>query len=117
MAAFHKGTLPLILISVALSGLAGYGYGVHSSPANAKPRQVLAAGRSLALVLQMRPEAGQADQLCGPGQLSGQYECVVSAPLSEEEVRVSMAYLAAFGRLAGTRPAGSDVAALDSVRR
>jgi hypothetical protein len=114
MAAFHKGTLPLILISVALSGLAGYGYGVHSSPANAKPRQVLAAGRSFPLALQMRPEA---DQVCGPGQLSGQYECVVSAPLSEEEVRVSMAYLAAFGRLAGTRPAGSDVAALDSVRR
>ena len=34
------------------------------------------------------------DQMCGQGQLSGQYECVISAPLSEDEVRVSLSYLA-----------------------
>jgi hypothetical protein len=32
-------------------------------------------------------EVGPADPLCGPAQLSGQYECVTSVPLSEEEVR------------------------------
>jgi hypothetical protein len=31
----------------------------------------------------------------GPDQLCGQYECVTSVPLSEEEVQVSLAYLAA----------------------
>ena len=36
-----------------------------------------------------------ADQLCGRDQLSGQYECVTSTPLSEEEVQVSLIYLRA----------------------
>jgi hypothetical protein len=36
---------------------------------------------------------------CGPDQLSGQYECVTSAPLSEGEVRVNLAYLAALSAL------------------
>jgi hypothetical protein len=37
--------------------------------------------------------------------------------LSEEEARVSMAYLAAFGRLAGTGPVEVGIAALGSVRK
>jgi hypothetical protein len=45
-----------------------------------------------------------AEQMCRPEQLSGQYECVASAPLSEEEVRVSLAYLAALRTLALPAP-------------
>jgi hypothetical protein len=46
-----------------------------------------------------QPGGGLGAELCGPDQLSGQYECVTSTPLSEEEVRVSMAYLAALRSL------------------
>ena len=44
-----------------------------------------------------------ADQVCGPDRLSGQYECVASVPLSEEEARVNLAYLAALKSLAVLR--------------
>jgi hypothetical protein len=43
--------------------------------------------------------ASPTDPMCGPSQLSGQYECVTSAPLSSEEVRVCLAYLAALAAL------------------
>ena len=117
MAPFRKGTLPIVLLASALSGLAGYFYGVNSSPANAKSRQVMPAGRAFAPVWKMRPDTGQPDQPCSPDQLSGQYECVTSVPLSEEEVRVSMAYLAALRRSTDTSPVASGIAAFDSVRR
>jgi hypothetical protein len=45
--------------------------------------------------------AGLADPLCGKDQLSGQYECVRSMPLSDEEVRVNTAYLASLRSLQG----------------
>jgi hypothetical protein len=38
----------------------------------------------------------QASALCATVQLAGQYECVQSVSLSDEEVRVNMAYLASF---------------------
>jgi hypothetical protein len=63
------------------------------------------------------PSRANPEPVCGPDKLSGQYECVTSAPLSTEEARISMAYLAASGRLASTAPAGTGVAALVSVRR
>lgn len=47
---------------------------------------------------------GLGDTLCSPDQLSGQYECVTSTPLSEEEVRASMAYLAGLGTWQDTLP-------------
>jgi hypothetical protein len=47
------------------------------------------------------PAAGQGSTqtnvLCGEDQLAGQYECVRSVLLSDEEVRINMAYLASFG--------------------
>jgi hypothetical protein len=49
---------------------------------------------------QVASQAIPTDQVCGPDRLSGQYECVTSVPLSEEEARVSLAYLAALEILA-----------------
>ncbi len=49
--------------------------------------------------------AGPAQRWCGPDQLSGQYECVTSVPLTEDEVRINLAYLAALGFLAARRAA------------
>ena len=58
---------------------------------------------------QAAPVAGPAhrpaDGLCGPDQLSGQYECVTSVPLTEEEVRINLAYLAALGSFVARRAA------------
>jgi len=39
----------------------------------------------------------QSNALCAKDQLAGQYECVQSTLLSDEEVRINMAYLASFG--------------------
>jgi hypothetical protein len=66
---------------------------------------------------QTTPDASPAAQLCGPDQLSGHYECVTSFPLSEEEVRVSLAHLAALKRLNASQPAPSEVAAREPMRR
>ena len=52
---------------------------------------------------QIASHAVPADQMCGPDRLSGQYECVTSVPLSEEEAQVSLAYLAALESLAVRR--------------
>jgi hypothetical protein len=60
----------------------------------------LSVSTTAATAQQMAP----AEQMCRPEQLSGQYECVASAPLSEEEVRVSLAYLAALRTLALPAP-------------
>ncbi|HWE18656.1 MAG TPA: hypothetical protein VG758_15950 [Hyphomicrobiaceae bacterium] len=58
---------------------------------------------------QATPEAGSADRLtdrwCGPDQLSGQYECVTSVPMTEDEVRINLAYQTALGSLVGRRAA------------
>jgi hypothetical protein len=48
---------------------------------------VFAANGTSVSAQQNPPKSDHADQLCG------QYECVTSIPLSEEEVRVSLAYL------------------------
>src|SRR5688572_9041918 len=60
--------------------------------------------------------SGPADQLCGPDQLSGQYECVTSVPLSEEEVWVSLAYLAAIEFRDDKQPAPGVIVDTPSVR-
>jgi len=52
---------------------------------------------------QIASHAVPGDQMCGPDQLSGQYECVTSVPLSEAEAHVSLAYLAALESLAVRR--------------
>jgi hypothetical protein len=53
--------------------------------------------------------AGRAQQVVSDGSRSeewcGQYECIVSAPLSEEEVQVSLAALAALPRRDESRAA------------
>jgi hypothetical protein len=61
---------------------------------------LLTAGTATTTAQQITP----ADQMCRPEQLSGQYECVTSVPLSEEEVRISLAYLAALRSLGGEGP-------------
>jgi hypothetical protein len=58
-----------------------------------------------------------ADPLCGQGQLRGQYECTTSVPLSEEEVRVSLAYLASFKPADDVSPAALVVDAREHTRR
>jgi hypothetical protein len=76
----------------------------------------LCLGASATSVKAEQPLAsgGLGAQLCGPDQLSGQYECVTSTPLSAEEVRVSMAYLAALKPLHEAAAETSiDVAAAD----
>ena len=71
---------------------------------------------------QIASSAVPADQMCGPDRLSGQYECVASVPLSEEEVNVSLAYLAALESLAvrrswnEERPVPSVVAVREQAR-
>jgi hypothetical protein len=60
---------------------------------------VFAANGASVSAQQTASDAGQADQLCG------QYECVTSVPLSEEEVQVSLAYLAALNPRDGERSA------------
>jgi hypothetical protein len=52
---------------------------------------------------QFASHAVLADQICGPDRISGQYECVTSVPLSEHEVHVNLAYLAALESLAVRR--------------
>jgi hypothetical protein len=75
------------------------------------------AVNSAADAQEITPDAGHADQLCGPAQLSGQYECVTSVPLSEEEVRVSLAHLATFGPPDDGQPAPSAIAAREPARQ
>ena len=58
-----------------------------------------------------------ADPLCAPHQLCGQYECVTSVPLSEDEVRVSLAYLAALQPLSDRPTAASVIAAQQQAHR
>jgi hypothetical protein len=60
---------------------------------------LLFLGVAAASAGQTAAQAVPANPPCGPDQLSGQYECVTSAPLSEGEVRVSLAYLAALSAL------------------
>jgi hypothetical protein len=60
---------------------------------------LLFLGVAAASAEQAASQAGPANPPCGPDQLSGQYECVTSAPLSEGEVRVNLAYLAALSAL------------------
>ena len=60
---------------------------------------LLALGAAAARAEQTAAQAVPANPPCGPDQLSGQYECVTSAPLSEQEVRVNLAYLAALSAL------------------
>jgi hypothetical protein len=59
-----------------------------------------------------------ADRWCGPDQLSGQYECVTSVPMTEDEVHINLAYLAALGSLVERRAAlvGSPAARVVAVR-
>src|SRR5262245_32955046 len=49
---------------------------------------------------QIASHAVPTDPMCGPDRLSGQYECVTSVPMSEEEARVNLAYLAELESLA-----------------
>ena len=57
----------------------------------------LAANGAAVGAQQADSDTGQAEQLCGRDQLCGQYECVTSTPLSEEEVQVSLIYLGVIG--------------------
>jgi hypothetical protein len=56
----------------------------------------LAVGGAPVDAQEIASNSDPADPLCGQDQLCGQYECTTSVPLSEEEVRVSLAYLVSF---------------------
>ena len=58
-----------------------------------------------------------ADPLCGQDKLCGKYECTTSVPLSEEEVRVSLAYLASFKPADDVSHAATVVDAESTTRR
>jgi hypothetical protein len=77
---------------------------------------LLVAANGAAGAQQVASEVGPADPLCGPTELSGQYECVVSVPLSEEEVRVSLAHLAASKSSKDGPPAPGAIDARKPVR-
>jgi hypothetical protein len=60
---------------------------------------LVATAASPTLAEQRGAVAGMNDPLCGNDQPTGQYECVRSVPLSDEEVRVNMTYLASLRSL------------------
>src|SRR5262245_45091586 len=112
-----KAPFSIVLVASALS-VAGLACGLHSSQsAVARTQRASTVVDTRTPAQRIRSIAGVPEEWCGPDKLSGQYECVTSAPLSPEEVRINMAYLAALKRLARPMPASSEIVALDSLRR
>jgi hypothetical protein len=73
----------------------------------------LAVGGAPVDAHEIASNSDSADPLRGQDQLCGQYECTISVPLSEEEVRVSLAYLTSFKPADDVSPAAMVVDARD----